>query len=154
MIERGDTIKDMQALVIEKDASIAYEQEERCKLSGAYDELERQFEKLKNSGVQGLHLLRQLDDKDKEIESLKAQLVNKNPTGMQDLITTIKAELGKGLEAGKMASAGVNIDTQTEDDGTVRKFIELAVKAMTVLDKVAKRDKTTVTQLLRSWWRS
>jgi hypothetical protein len=73
MIERGDRIKDLQALVLEKNASIAYGQDERRKLSGAYDELERQFEQVKkNPGVHGLHFFptaRQQGQGDRELES-------------------------------------------------------------------------------------
>jgi hypothetical protein len=92
--------------------------------------------------MHGLQLLRQLDNKDREIESLKAQLApNIRPPGMQDLLATIKAEVKREAQAGKMAIVGESMVTQTEDDGTASKFTELAVEVAVVLDKVAKRDK-------------
>jgi hypothetical protein len=60
---------------------------------------------------------------------------------MQDLVATIKAEVKRDAQAGKMAIVGESMATQTEDNGTARKFTELAVKVMVVLDKVVERDK-------------
>lgn len=128
-----EKIKALRGLLGEKDARFMHEQRERATLSRAYDELGRQLEEAKrNPGAHGTHLLRQLGEKEWEIERLRGELADNKNGGIQDLMKRLEGELLRSQAAAKTPGAapktadwGVEMGTQTDGDGAAERLAEL-----------------------------
>jgi hypothetical protein len=83
----------------------------------------------KNPGTHKMDLMQQLREKDQEIERLKAENAANNDGAVQDLMKRLESEIVKRQAAGApsptKAQRGVDVGTQTEEDGLAEKLTAL-----------------------------
>ena len=128
--------RELRIRLEEKDAQLndgdfKHAQEEgQLGILNGDDELDRgQWAPDNNPGTHKMDLMQQLHEKDQEIAGLKAELATNNDSTVQDLMRTLEAEIVKRRAAGApsptKAQCGVNVGTQTEEDGLAEKLTAL-----------------------------
>ena len=82
-----------------------------------------------NPGTHQMNLMRLLNEKDQEIDRLKAEVAMNNDGAVQNLMKHLEGEITTLLAAkaspAKAAQRGVDVGTQTEDDGLAEKMTAL-----------------------------